>query len=331
MSNKSYFYTETAFIHQGDINYLHELVKASAAAGADGIKFQVIAEYNDFASRANPNYVSFQKTIFSKQEWEEVFALCKSSGLDVIYMPCDTKAAILANTEWRQYIRYIDIHPVNFIYMPTLEVIKEGGIDIILGMGGRTKAEVDDKLAFFGDQIKVLMFGHQAFPTQLHQSAIGKIPLLKNEYPNVLIGYADHSPYQSDWGRQLQSVAYMLGARIFEKHIALVQGEERFDYITSVSPAAIADMIKDIQQLDEMNVEFADITCLNESEVKYTSRQLKAVAARDMLAGEIVTPADVLYKMIESESGLHYLNPPVGKKLISALTADYPFTEDNLI
>ena len=33
---KSYFYTESAFIHQGDIDYLMELVKASSKAGADG-------------------------------------------------------------------------------------------------------------------------------------------------------------------------------------------------------------------------------------------------------------------------------------------------------
>ena len=174
------------------------------------------------------------------------------------------------------------------------------------------------------------MFGHQAFPTQLYQSAIAKIALLKQQYPNVLIGYADHSPWQSEWGRQLQSVAYMLGARFFEKHITLVAGEERFDYITSSSPESITAMVKDIQALDEQHVEFADITQLNASEIKYTSRQLKAVATKDMKAGEVIDKKDVEYKMIESEVGLPYLNDPTGKKLLAAVKADHPFLENEI-
>lgn len=330
MTDKSYFYTESAFIHQGDVEYLLQLVKASADAGANGIKFQVIGEYDGFVSKVNPHYVPFQKAMIAKQDWERVFTLCKELRLDVIYMPCDKMAARFANTEWRHFIKYIDIHPVNFIYQPVLEIIKEGGIDIILGMGGRTKEEVDEKLSFFGPQIKVLMFGHQAFPTHLHQSAIAKIVLLQQQYPGVLIGYADHSPWQSDWGRQLQSVAYMLGARFFEKHIALTAGEERFDYITSSSPEAIASMIKDIRELDQKDVEFASLQALNASEVKYTSRQLKAVATRDMQAGETIKKEDVDYKMIESETGLPYSSDPSGKKLVTALSQDHPFLENDI-
>ena len=56
MLNKSYFYTESAFIHQGDVEYLTALVKASAKAGANGIKFQVIGEYDGFLSKVNPHY-----------------------------------------------------------------------------------------------------------------------------------------------------------------------------------------------------------------------------------------------------------------------------------
>jgi N,N'-diacetyllegionaminate synthase len=330
MPDKSYFYTESAFIHQGDIEYLLRLVKASANAGANGIKFQVIGEYDGFLSIVNPHYEPFKKAMIEKHDWEKVFTLCKELNLDVIYMPCDKMAARFANNEWRHFIKYIDIHPVNFIYQPILEIIKEGGIDIILGMGGRTKKEVDEKILFFGTQIKVLMFGHQAFPTQLYQSAIAKIALLKQQYPDVQIGYADHSPWQSDWGRQLQSVAYMLGARFFEKHIGLVAGEERFDYITSSSPESIAAMVKDIQDLDEQDVEFVNLELLNASEVKYTSRQLKAVATRDMKAGEQINEHDVEYKMIESEAGLPFLSDPTGKKLLAAVKQDHPFLENEI-
>lgn len=330
MLTKSYFYTETAFIHQGDIGYLKKLVGASAAAGANGIKFQVIGDYDGFLSKVNPHYLPFKKAMISKVDWQNIFDYCKKLGLDIVYMPCDELAAHYANNEWKHYIKYIDIHPVNFIYTPILNIIKKGGIEIILGMGGRTKEEVDEKLAFFGSQIKVLMFGHQAFPTHLHQSAIGKISLLKQAYPDLEIGYADHSPWQSEWGIKLQPVAYMLGARYFEKHIALQEGEERFDYMTSSSPESIAIMIKEIGTLEKEEVAFADLSVLNASEIKYTSRQLKAVAVRDMTMGEKIKVEDVAYKMIESEVGLSFLQHPAGKKLLAPVKADHPFLAEDL-
>ncbi len=327
MKDKFFFYTETAFIHQGDVAYMMELIKRTAEAGAHGIKFQVIGEYDDFISRANPNYEAFKIAMISKGDWERIFKYSKESGLDIVYMPTDKKAAEFARDEWKKYISYIDIHPVNFNYTPILSIIKESHCDLILGMGGRTKDEVDEKIKYFGDKIKVLMFGHQGFPTELYQSAIGKIPLLKEVYPQMQIGYADHSKFDNPWSRNLHSVAYMLGARFFEKHIAVTEGENRLDYITSSSKESIENILKDINNLIESGAEFPDLKSLNKSEIKYTSRQLKAVSAKDMKTGDMISANDVKYKMIESEVGFPYGNELIGKKLTSDLAYDLPFVE----
>lgn len=325
--NKIFFYTETAFIHQGDIAYMMELIKRSKEAGAHGIKFQVIGEYDDFISRANPNYDAFKIAMISKKDWEKIFQYSNECGLDIVYMPCDKKAAEYARDEWKKYISYIDIHPVNFNYTPILSIIKESQCDLILGMGGRTKDEVDEKIKYFSDQIKVLMFGHQGFPTELYQSAIGKIPLLKEAYPQMEIGYADHSKFDNPWSRSLHSVAYMLGARFFEKHIAVNEGENRFDYITSSSKGSLQNMLSDINELIEKEAEFPDLKSLNKSEIKYTSRQLKAVSTKDMKAGDVISAEDVKYKMIESEVGFPYGVEIIGKKLTKDLLNDQPFVE----
>ncbi|MDP2158862.1 MAG: N-acetylneuraminate synthase family protein, partial [Flavobacterium sp.] len=280
--------------------------------------------YDSFVSKANPNYEPFIKAMIHKSDWEIVFKLCSTLKLDVIYMPCDELAAELAVNEWKHFIKFIDIHPINFIYQPILDIIKKSGIDIIIGVGGRTLGEIENKIDFYGNQIKVLMFGHQAFPTQLHQSSIAKIVLLKEKFTNLIIGYADHSPFDSHWGVDLQSVAYMLGARMFEKHIALVAGEERFDYITSSSPEQIRFMVSDIAKLDELNVEYADLNKLNESEIKYTSRQLKAVASQNLNSSHVITEKDLKFKMIESESGFIYSDDIVGKSLLQEVKEDQP-------
>ncbi len=331
MTNDFFFYTETAFIHQGNVDYMMQLVKASAAAGARGIKFQVILDYDALISKANPNYDSFKVAMISKSDWEKIFLYARECGLDIIMILGDAEVARCVNNEWKHLVRYIDIAPAGFIYQPSLDAIKQSNIDVILGVGGRTKNEIDQKLAFFGGQVKVLMFGHQAFPTQLHQSAIGKIPLLAKAYPELVIGYADHTPYNSVWSRQLHSVAYMLGARCFEKHIGLTEGEERFDYMTASSEDSLRNMITDMNELAEKNVEIPCLDKLNASEVKYTARQVKAVAARNMEAGEMITEKDIHYKMFEGDEGFDYCTNIIGKKLSVSLQADFPFTAANII
>ncbi len=322
-----YFYTESAFIHQGDVDYLLKLVEASKTAGAQGIKFQVLADYDAFISRSNPHYEPFKKTLIASENWLKVFERCKSLDLDIIYMPCDIQAATFANTLYKSFIKYLDIHPVNFLFDPILSLIKKSEIPVILGMGGRTEVEVTHKINYFGEQIKVLMFGHQAFPTQFYESAIHKIPLLKTKFPDISIGYADHSPFDSEWGRNLQSVAYLLGARFFEKHIALEAGVERFDYLTSCSQEQISDMIQDLRHLQEKSVEFNYLNTLNPAETKYTSRQLKAVTNNKLNAGDIIKPDDISYKLIESEIGIPYGINIIGKKIIHNTDFDCPILE----
>lgn len=328
--NNFYFYTETAFIHQGDVDYMLQLVRASAEAGANGIKFQVILEYDEVISKSNPGYHSFKVAMISKSDWEKIFSYTKECGLDIIMILGDLTVANYVNNEWKHFVKYIDIAPAGFIYQPSLDLIKKSNIDIIMGVGGRTKKEIDDKLAFFGEQVKVLMFGHQAFPTHLHQSAIGKIALLANEYPHLTIGYADHTPYGSVWSRQLHSIAYMLGARCYEKHIGLVEGEERFDYMTASSEESLVNLISDMKELEEKQVEIPFLDKLNPSETKYTARQVKAVSSRNMAEGEVLSAKDIKYKMFEGDEGFDYCTNIIGKKLLSSLQEDTPFTQANI-
>ena len=36
-----YLYSETCFIHEGEISYLEEMIKESSSVGLNGIKFQI--------------------------------------------------------------------------------------------------------------------------------------------------------------------------------------------------------------------------------------------------------------------------------------------------
>ena len=63
--SKSYFYIETAFHHEGDLNYLKELIYNAKLINADGVKFQVLTNIDDFVAVQHSGYDILKKYCFS--------------------------------------------------------------------------------------------------------------------------------------------------------------------------------------------------------------------------------------------------------------------------
>ena len=214
--NKAYFYTETAFHHQGDLAFMKGLIDASKNSGANGVKFQVMTNTSDFISTKHKAFKDLDSYCFNIGQWREIFAYTQNIGLDIIMMPLNSEAfALLSDYK----IKYLDIHSVSFYDNVLLDNIKKSGIEIILGVGGRTLDEIVDKVSYFKDKLKVLMVGFQSFPSKLEDVKIGKIAFLKDKFPDLLIGYADHSAFDSIHAISSNEYASVLGATIFEKHI----------------------------------------------------------------------------------------------------------------
>ena len=51
-----FIFSETAFHHEGDINFLNNLINESKKSLAQGVKFQVLFDINSFISKKNSNY-----------------------------------------------------------------------------------------------------------------------------------------------------------------------------------------------------------------------------------------------------------------------------------
>ena len=84
-----YFYTETAFHHEGDYDYLVKLIDESKDIGVNGIKFQVLFELNSLTSSSHSKYNELSKLIIDQLKWKSVFERSINYGLDLIVMPLD--------------------------------------------------------------------------------------------------------------------------------------------------------------------------------------------------------------------------------------------------
>lgn len=309
-----YFYTETAFHHEGEIEFLKELIDESARIGANGIKFQILIDYDELISLKHPAYNIFKKALFSKQQWVDIIEYTQSKGLDVIFMPCDTQAVHLIS-ELNQKPAFIDIHSVSFYDAKVLDLIKKTGISVILGVGGRYVQEIEDKIQFFGNQLKTLVVGFQSFPTQLEEVVLEKIPFLKKQFPELEIGYADHSETSNKDGISGNSYAYLLGARVFEKHITTKPLQERFDWQSAASVQDVEASIKELKRLDSgiLNKPKEALNKLGEKELTYRNRQKVALLKNGIQKGDLLTNDNVIFKMSGTELGITNVDHLVGK------------------
>lgn len=326
-----YIYAETAFHHEGDLAYLKQLIRLAGKLGLDGIKFQVLTNIDYLISSKHTAYEAIKAMVLTEEQWLEAFETCKQEGLDIIFMPINPKAVNLFETA-RESVRYFDLHSVSFNDTETLVKIKQTGIPLILGIGGRTLEEVKEKQQYFGNQLQVLMVGFQAFPSILKDVKIEKIAKLKALFPKLKIGYADHSAFDNPDAARSNELAYTLGARVFEKHLTLSEGIVREDYESAVGESQFAALLASLDYLDKEVFSHTREEILNfsEAELNYRNRERVAVAAADLKAGHIISPDDFIFKMIDKPNGIPRPQALIGKQLLNPISYDDIITSADL-
>jgi N,N'-diacetyllegionaminate synthase len=323
-----YIYAETAFHHEGDKNYLLRLVDAAKKACVDGVKFQVLIELDEFMSTRHSAFSEVGKWIFTEQEWGEIFAYTKKLGLDIILMPLD-KSAFKFISEFD--IRYVEIHSVSFKDEELFEILDDVSSSVIFGIGGRTIEEIDFVVKRYEEREVTLMVGFQSFPTVLKDVKLLKIQKLAKSYPKCIIGYADHSSFSEKSAILSNEYAYLLGARVFEKHITLDEGSERTDYQSAVNFKKLFTIRNKLEYLEYLlDSNERDVFDLNEKELMYRNRQKTPVAKRDIKPGEVISRDMIALKMNDIENNLEFTKFITGKTSNKIILKDNAFYSGDL-
>ena len=104
------------------------------------------------------------------------------------------------------------------------------------------------------------------------------------------VGYSDHTP-----GIEVAIAAVALGAKVIEKHFTLDRNMAGPDHKASLEPEGFKTMVKAIRSVEKSLGDGIKRPVQNEEDTKIAARR-SLVAARDIMAGKIISSDDVVVK-----------------------------------
>ena len=213
--------------HQGSLQKAIQLIKAAKDSGATAVKFQ--KRFNkelyteDFYNTPYIHVNSYAKTYgkhrdyleFSLSQYKKLMNYAKKIGIIFFATPFDFKSVDFLE---KLKVPCYKIASGDLTNTPLQEYIAKKDKPIFLSTGGGTFKDIDRAYKNIIKFNKKLMILHctASYPAEISDMNLNIIKELKKKYPKNIIGLSDHEN-----GIDAASVAFMLGAKVFEKHFTL--------------------------------------------------------------------------------------------------------------
>jgi N-acetylneuraminate synthase/sialic acid synthase len=163
------------------------------------------------------------------------------------------------------------------------------GKPMFLSTGGGTLEDIDravDAITAVNTQLCVLHCT-ASYPAEVEDLNLSVIATLRQRYPDFVIGLSDHHN-----GIAMAPVAFMLGARAFEKHFTLNHAWKGTDHAYSLMPDGMRRFVRDLHRVPAALGDGVKRRLPSE-ERPLEKMGKKLVAARDLPVGHVLAPGDL--------------------------------------
>lgn len=299
-----YLIGETAYNHEGDIDYLYRMIDDIATLKLNAIKFHLLLNPESYMQKNHPLAKEMRKWIFSKKQWDPIIDYTNKRGLDIIALCDDIESAeyLIKNSK---DITAIELHPTGLNDYFLLETVSKFNGQIVLGIGGSTIDEIQysvNSLRNNGKDNIILMYGFQTYPTNYVEINLSKMLKIREIF-NLPVGYADHTAFNDPNNEVISVMGAMMGFNILEKHYTLDFGKKRIDYHAAAGKAQML-RIKELMKLA--------LTIYGDGKLKMSKAELeygnvgpmkKAIVAKKFIKkGEKLSLDNLWFKRTAEES-----------------------------
>lgn len=279
--------------HQGDLATAREFIRIFAFEGADAIKFQTRSNKDLFSQDAYEapytsenafaeTYGAHREHLELKPEWLPILKEdCAKHGVKFMSTPFDEPSLELLK---ENDIDILKIASFDLGNLPFIHRIAALGKPVVMSVGGgkidqiRSSVEV---LLNHHDEVAILHCVSE-YPCEYNRLGLSNVELLIKEFPQCTIGSSDHFN-----GILSGPVAYMKGARVFEKHVTLNRAWKGTDHGFALEPDGFRKFVRDIKRVRHMLPSKPTDDLGNEHVFKKLGKSL--VAYVNIKAGEEIT------------------------------------------
>lgn len=325
-----YLLGETAHNHAGDLDYASRAVDDLCAMdGVHGIKIHMNLVLSSYGSVHFNEVEVYEKFIWTEAEHGMLFDKVKTAGKDLVVLANDMES--LNYLIGRGDVDGIELHAVSMYDVPMLERLRDFDGVVVLGVGGTELDEIQralDKLNAVSQHDVLLMYGFQNFPSRPEDVNLKRMTKVRDLF-GLEVGYADHTSWDHPENAFISTIGYGMGCRVLEKHYSPTAGEERIDYQSSASKDVFDKIIERMELIRLVHGNGAlSWSDAEKSYGRYGTMKKAMVAARDLPAGHVLTPADFLFKRTSRHVSLRQSDYDLmlGRTLAKAVTADHMIT-----
>lgn len=314
------------------------MIKEAKDAGIHAVKFQTY-KAGTLAAKQSPyywditeeptrsQYELFQKfDSFGYAEYLELKEYSDEIGIEFLSTAFDLDSADYLDEMMKVY----KISSSDLSNLPFIEYQAKKNKPILLSVGASNLDEVEravDAIRECNDKEIMLLHCVLEYPTPLEHANLNKIATLKEQFPELYIGYSDHTKPTDNC--DVIKTAFTLGAICVEKHFTLDKTLKGNDHYHAMDPEDAKRIIKGIEEI-EMFRGSGEIVCLESEKTARQNARRSLVASQIIREGEEITTNMLTFKRPGTGISPERINEIVGMKAKCDIPEDTILTEDML-
>lgn len=335
ITEEPFIIAEVGQNHQGDLELARKYIKIFAAEGADAVKFQTRNNKKLFSEDAygktyesenafGVTYGEHREALELKPEWIKILKEdCHKYGTKFMSTPFDEDSLdLLLENE----VDILKVASFDIGNLPLINRIAKSMKPIVISIGGGQHEQIKSSVELILKYNKDVSILHcvSEYPCEYNRLGLENIEFLIKEFPDCTIGSSDHFN-----GTLSGPVAYMRGARVFEKHVTLNRAWKGTDHSFALEQEGFRKFVRDLRRVRHM----MPVKPKDQLGKEFVFQKLgkSIVALKDIQEGELLTLDNLTGRIFnQTIIPVRESNSIIGKTTLKFIKAGDPITFNDI-
>ncbi len=324
--------------HDGSPDIAAQLVDAAHRAGAHAVKFQLFEADRLLAQSAA--LVDYQKSSVESgagaddllkplelppEKMAPLVARAHALNLAAIVTPFSPE---LVPACVDMHVDAIKLASPDLVNLPLLEAALATNLPLILSTGAADLEEIDRTRGWLADALAldrtILLHCVSSYPTPPNHATLAAITVMRNRYPQIPIGYSDHT-----METLTAALAVAAGASVLEQHLTLDRTRKGPDHAASLDPPQLADYIRLAATAHAMRGPYEKSPQPRERQIRQQTRQ-SLTTTKPLPKGALLTKDMLTVKRPGTGIPAALYQQTLGKTLTRPLPANTTLTPNDI-